>query len=165
MMKKHHNGQQCSICCFTAPRMSEKKRQQRRSCWMTAQSRRMNNDLSLLMVQWNSAVAISTRKCIITPGYGGVKKRESKRQKMCPIFIEWMMELMHGVTFETSRVTKSDSFPSVDWLQSDRHGKYHTHHRSAAKQINEEPPAHMADRLTQLKIIKNTVLLKSMPSV
>lgn len=84
---------------------------------------------------------------------------------MCPIFIEWMMELMHGVTFETSRVTKSDSFPSVDWLQSDRHGKYHTHHRLAAKQINEEPPAHMADRLTQLKTIKNTALLKSMPSV
>lgn len=93
------------------------------------------------------------------------EKKKAKDKKMCPIFIEWMMELMHGVTFETSRVTKSDSFPSVDWLQSDRHGKYPTHHRSAAKQINEEPPAHMADRLTQLKIIKNTVLLKSMPSV
>lgn len=81
---------------------------------MMTQSQKMNNDLSLLMVQGNSAVAISTRKCIITPGHEGVKKKERERQKMCPIFIEWMMELMHGVTFGTSRGTKSDSFPSVD---------------------------------------------------
>lgn len=33
---------------------------------------------------------------------------------MCPVSIECMMDLMRGVTFGTSRVTKSDSFPSVD---------------------------------------------------
>lgn len=53
-----------------------------------AQSRRMNNDLSLLMVQWNSAVAISTRKCIITQGYGGVKKRKQKTKNVSNIY--WM---------------------------------------------------------------------------
>lgn len=86
---------------------------ERRSNRMMAQSHRMNNGLSLLMVQGNSTVAISTRKCIITPGHGEGRK-EREREKMCPVSIECMMDLMRGVTFGTSRVTKSDSFPSVD---------------------------------------------------
>lgn len=80
---------------------------------MMAQSHRMNNGLSLLMVQWNSTVAISTRKCIITPGHREELK-EMKDKKRYPLSIECMVDLMCGVTFGTSRVTKSDSFPSVD---------------------------------------------------
>lgn len=49
---------------------------------MMAQSHRMNNGLSLLMVQGNSTVAISTRKCIITPGHGEGRK-ERERGKKC----------------------------------------------------------------------------------
>lgn len=81
---------------------------------MMAQSHRMNDDLSLLMVQGNSTVAISTRKCIISPGHGEGKKEGERQKKMCPVSIECMMDLMRGVTFGTSRITKSDSFPSVD---------------------------------------------------
>lgn len=55
---------------------------ERRSNRMMAQSHRMNNDLSLLMVRGNSTVAISTRKCIISPGHGEGKK-ERERQKKC----------------------------------------------------------------------------------
>jgi len=55
---------------------------ERRSHRMMAQSHRMNNDLSLLMVLGNSAVAISKRKCIISPGHReGEKERE--RPKKC----------------------------------------------------------------------------------
>lgn len=55
---------------------------ERRRNRMMAQSHRMNDDLSLLMIQGNSTVAISTRKCIISPGHGeGEKKGE--RQKKC----------------------------------------------------------------------------------
>lgn len=68
---------------------------------------------------------------------------------MHSISIECMVELMCGVNSGTSRVTKSDSIPSVDWLQSDKHGKHHTHHWLPAKQINKAPPADMPDRLTQ----------------
>ncbi len=80
---------------------------------MMAQSHRMNNGLSLLMVQGNRTVAISTRKCIITPGHGEGRK-ERERQQMCPLSIECMIDLMRRITFGTSRGTKSDSFPSVD---------------------------------------------------
>lgn len=55
---------------------------ERRSNRMMAQSHRMNNGLSLLMVQGNSTVAISTRKCIITPGHGEGRK-ERERGKKC----------------------------------------------------------------------------------
>lgn len=47
--------------------------------------------------------------------------------------IECIMDLKCGVTSGTSRATKSDSFPSVDRLEADQHGKHHTHHRLAAK--------------------------------
>lgn len=138
---------------------AQREDKERRSNRMMAQSHRMKNSSSLLMVQENRTMAISTRKCIITPRHWeGEKERE--RQKMCQISIECMMELMHGVTFGPSCVTKSDSFPSVDWLQSDKHGKHHTHHRLAAKQINKAPPAHMPERLTQIQIIKHTAYFK-----
>lgn len=119
-----------------------------RSNGMIALSCRMNNSLSLLMVQGNSTVAISTRKCIINLGHQDRKKLKRKT-KTCPKSIERMVKLMCGVNFRTSRVTKSDSIPSVDWLQFDKHGKHHTHHRLPAKQINKAPSAHMPDRLTE----------------
>lgn len=56
---------------------------ERRSNRVTDQSHRMNNGLSLLMVQGNSTVAISTRKCIISPGHGEGRK-ERERQKNVP---------------------------------------------------------------------------------
>lgn len=87
---------------------------ERRSSRMMAQSHRMNNGLRRLMVQGNSTVAISTRKCIITPGHEEGRKERERQKKMCPVSIECVMDLMRGVTFGTSHVTKSDSFPSVD---------------------------------------------------
>lgn len=132
---------------------------ERRSNRMMAHSHRMNNDLSLLMVLGNSTVTISTRKCIISPGHWDGGKRKRKTKEMGPVSIECVMDLMRGVTFETLRITKSDSFPSVDWLQSDRHGKHHTHHRLAAKQVNKESPAHMPDAATWIRITKHTLKL------
>lgn len=53
---------------------------------MMAQSHRMNNGLSLLMVQWNSTVAISTRKCIITPGHREELKERERQKKVSTIY-------------------------------------------------------------------------------
>lgn len=53
---------------------------------MMAQSHGMNDGLSLLMVQGNSTVAISTRKCIITLGRGGERKERERQKNFSSIF-------------------------------------------------------------------------------
>lgn len=51
---------------------------------MMAQSHRLNNGLSLLMVQGNGTVAMSARKCIVTPGHGEGKKKPKKEKGNVP---------------------------------------------------------------------------------
>lgn len=92
----------------------------------------------VLMVQEKNRFSISFGKCIIT-------KWRKKKTKMFPISTEVVIELIWEVTFGTSCVTKCDSFSSADWLRSDKHGKHHTHHRLAAKQINKATPTHVVE--------------------
>lgn len=139
-----------TICCIMCLRMMKKdlnwqssyatdehrrENKERKSNRRVAESHRMNNDINILMVREETLWPFP-RGIAIT-----LMERREKTER-CPQSIRRMMDLKCGVTSKTSHVTKSDSFPSVDWLQSDKHRKHHTHHRLAAKQINTAPPAH-----------------------
>lgn len=79
---------------------------------MMAQSHKMNNGFSLLMVQGNNTRAISTRN--YHHHFRTCTEAKRKKTKKCPQSIEFIMDLICGVTSGTSRVTKSDRFLSVD---------------------------------------------------
>lgn len=63
-------------------RQAQTEVKERRRNRMIAQRHRMNNGLSVRMLQGNSIVANTTRKCIITLGHGEGKK-ERERKKKC----------------------------------------------------------------------------------